>query len=441
MQSTLEPVQRRSLVGLKRHLLDRPYLRHNVLLLGATLLSGAFNFAFHPVLEHLLGVSAYGTVATLLNVLTILLIPTSIVVAIVVKYTSALSAAGQYDQLHDLVRRLTALLLPLGVGVALVFALISGPLAAFLHLSSSQALLILGLAFTISFASPINLGTVQGMQRFGWFATLTVMPSVLRLLLAATLVLFGLGLSGAVLGIVLSTLLPYLISFQPLRGLLAGPRTPSVSLRSLWSYSLRAGVALACMTLLFNLDTVLAKHFLAAQAAGFYAALSTLGKTSLFISGSVVAVMFPRVAALHTRGEPTVRVAVQSLLGVLALSMAAEVIFVAVPTLMVDVFDRTFAAVSGQLAWYGLGMLLLAQAQALIYYFLATGERTFVLILLVCCALMPALIALHHQTVAEIVQAVVAANGLLCLMLLGLFALRKEWRPGAQVPAPSGSDE
>lgn len=438
MQSTLEPAQRGSLVGLRRHLGARPYLRHNALLLGATLVSGAFNFAFHPALGRLLGVSAYGTVATLLNLLTILLIPTAIIVAIVVRYTSAFSAAGQYDQLHDLVRRLMALLLPLGVGMALVFALVSGPLAAFLHLRSAQALLILGLAFTISFASPINLGAVQGLQRFGWFATLTVMPSILRLLLAASLALLGLGVNGAVLGIVLSTVLPYLISFQPLRALLAGPRLPTVSLRSLWSYSVRTGIALACMTLLFNLDTVLAKHFLAAQQAGFYAALSTLGKTSLFISGSVVAVMFPRVAALHTRGEPTVRVAVQSLLGVLALSMAAEAIFIAVPTLMVDVFDRTFAAVAGQLAWYGLGMLLLAQAQALIYYFLATGERIFVLILLVCCALMPALIALHHQTVAEIVQAVVSANGLLFVLLLALFVLRKERRPGADVPLAAG---
>ncbi len=422
--------------GLVQKLLERPAIRYNALLLAANVAIGAANFLLHPVLKRLLGVSAYGTFASLLAVQTILLIPVGILVVLVARYASTYSAQQHLDRLNDLLRRLTWVFLPAGLIVALLLALASAPLSSFFQLQSSQVLLILALSFVVAFASQVNLGAVQGLQRFGWFAVLTAMPAVSRLLFGAVLVLLGLGVDGAVWGLTLAAVCQYAASFQPLRGVLGGRRAASEPFRSMIALSSTTTLALACLTLLFNLDTVLAKHYLDGRDAGLYAAVAVLGKTSLFVTGSVVTVMFPRVTALHARGERTARVALQSVAAVAVLAGIAELAFAAVPaTIMRLLFGSDTVAVSGQLAWYGLAMLFLALSQALSYYFVSIGSRRYALALYVCCPLMALLIVAHHQSVAEIVQAVVAANGLLCVTLIGFFLRAARLENRAHSPA------
>ena len=69
-------------------------------------------------------------------------------------------------------------------------------------------------------------------------------------------------------------------------------------------------------------------------------------------------------------------------------------------------------------------MLLLAIAQVLVLYFLAIGNRIFVLIILLACALQIGLIAWHHGDIAQLVQAVIVSNAALALALLTTFGLR-----------------
>src|SRR5579885_1683779 len=405
--------------GLVQKLLERPAIRYNALLLAANVAIGAANFLLHPVLKRLLGVSAYGTFASLLAVQTILLIPVGILVVLVARYASTYSAQQHLDRLNDLLRRLTWVFLPAGLIVALLLALASA-----------------ALSFVVAFASQVNLGAVQGLQRFGWFAVLSAMPAVSRLLFGAVLVLLGLGVDGAVWGLTLAAVCQYAASFQPLRGVLGGRRAASEPFRSMIALSSTTTLALACLTLLFNLDTVLAKHYLDGRDAGLYAAVAVLGKTSLFVTGSVVTVMFPRVTALHARGERPARVALQSVAAVAVLAGIAELAFAAVPaTIMRLLFGSDTVAVSGQLAWYGLAMLFLALSQALSYYFVSIGSRRYALALYVCCPLMALLIVAHHQSVAEIVQAVVAANGLLCVTLIGFFLRAARLENRAHSPA------
>jgi O-antigen/teichoic acid export membrane protein len=303
--------------------------------------------------------------------------------------------------------------------------------ALFFHLNSPQAVILLGLMFIVSLVTPLNQGTLQGLQRFGWFATITLLSSFLRLVLAIGFVLMGLGVNGAILGIVVGTLLACLISFQPLGKVLKGPRTPMGSLQSLWTYSILALAVTVGTVVLYSIDTVLAKHFLSARDAGLYAALATIGRTVLLISIGVTTVMFPRVVVLHERGEPHTRVVVQAMLGVLILSAAVEIVFYFVPSLMTKIlFGQAFVAVAGQLAPYGMAMLLLAVSWVIISYFLALGNRSVVLIIFLACALLTGLIIWHHAAIAQFVQAMIVTNAALLLALLIAFGLRA-WRTPA----------
>ncbi len=416
-------------IGILRNpyqwLLANRYLLNNMLLLGTNVLAGIFAYLLHPFLGHVLGIQQYGQVAALIALTTVLTTPTQIISTVAAKYASSLSASEDYAQLNDFIRRLTVIFLVTGVVTTAVFIMFSGYIAAFLNLDSSQGVIILGFIFLIEFVTPLNLGAIQGLERFGWYSTMTFLTAFLRLTFAVGFVLLGLGVNGVILGVVVSAILTYLLSFQPLVKVLKGPRLPTGSLRSLWSYSVLALVAAGGIVALSTIDTVLARHFLSDHEAGLYAALATIGKIVLFVTSSVSMVLFPKVVALQKNGESHVREAGQAILGVLLLSVAAEVPCLLVPALITKLmFGPAFAAIAVQLAPYGLAMLLLALGQVLMTYFLACGNRSFVIMILAACILQVGLIFWHHADIAQLVNAVITTNAALVLTLLAIFGLR-----------------
>jgi O-antigen/teichoic acid export membrane protein len=404
---------------LHSRLLANRYLRNNTLILGANIVAGFFAYILHPLLGHLMGVRAYGQVAALIALSLVLLTPTQLVATVAARYASSMAVRQSFAQLNDFVRRFTIILLPAGIGIAALFAGASSHIATFFHIGAQEGIVLLSLVFVVSCVTPLNLGAIQGLELFGWYAAITVLAVVLRVALPVVLVLVGLGINGAMLGIALGALLAYVVSFQPLKDILRGTREPMESVRTVWSFALLAAGAAAGMVALFSIDTVLARHYLGAHDAGLYAALATIGRTALFITTSLTVVMFPKVVALHERKEPHAYVAVQTLAGALALAGAVEAVFCIAPSMVAKLlFGQSFAALAETLPLYGLAMLFLAGAQVLVTYLLATANLIAVLSIFLACLLEAALIVWHHATIAQLAQAVVIADAALFIALL-----------------------
>ncbi len=421
-ETSLHPMM--TLRRLYEQFLTNRYLRHNMLLLITNVLAGAFSYLLHPFLGHVMSIQDYGQVATFISLTLVLSTPTQIIATVAAKYASSLSTVEQHAQLNDFIRRLTGILLVAGAVTTVAFVALSSSITFFFHLNSPQEMLFLSLIFLISFSAPLNQGVLQGVQFFGWYAALSLLTAFLRMILAVILVFIGLGVNGAIIGIVLSAILTYLTSFFPLRKFLQGPRTHVGSLRSLWFYSILTAVAATGIVALYSIDTVLAKHFLSGADAGLYAALATMGRTGLFVTNSVAIIMFPRVVALHERGESHTSVVVQALLGVLALSVVVEGAFFLAPSLLTRLlFGQTFMPIAGLLPLYGLAMLILAFAQVLAMYFLAISNRLFVGVIFLACALQVLLIVWYHATIFQVVKAVLISNVALTFGLLGVWLL------------------
>jgi O-antigen/teichoic acid export membrane protein len=409
---------------LHTQLLANRFLRQNTLLLGANIVAGICAYVLHPLLGHLMGVRAYGQVAALIALSLVLLTPTQLAATVAAKYASSMAVTGSIAHLNDFIRRFTIILLPVGAAIAAAFAAASGYVATFFHISSREGIVLLSLLFVVSCVAPLNLGAIQGLERFGSYAAITVLTAFLRLALPVVLVLVGLGTSGAMLGIALGALLAYGASFRPLRDILRGARAPMESLRHVWSFALLAAGAAAGMVALFSIDTVLARHYLGAHDAGLYAALATIGRTALFITSSLTVIMFPKVVALRERKERHAYVAVQAVVGALALSGAIEVVLSIFPSMVAKLlFGHAFAGLAGTLPLYGLAMVFLAVGQVLVAYLLALANRIAVLTIFAACALEAGIIGLRHASISQLVQAVVIADAAL-LVALAIVAVR-----------------
>lgn len=434
--SLIDPLRQLTLL---RRLILSANVKHNALVLAANILAGLFGYLLHAVLGRLMGLGAYGAVASLIALSSILLIPTQVITAVVARHASNLGASNA-SQLNSLIRRLTLILLPVGIIVTVLFLGSSALISQFFHLGTVHGVLLMSLTFIVAFVAPINMGVVQGLQRFSWYAVLVVTPVLLRFVLAGILVAIGFGVDGAVMGIVLSAFLAYFISFKPLAPLLRGPREHSGALRSLWGYAATSTIAIGCINLLYNLDILLAKHFLDVKHAGLYAGLATVGKIVLVVSNSVVMVMFPKFAALHSQGKRLTPALAEALFGVGILSLLVELVFCVAPALILRLsIGSSFTAEAGQLSWYGLAMLLFALAQVFVYYFLAIGNRIFTVAVLLCCIAQCILFSVRHQSVEQLVQAVIVAKVALILALVALFFL-SQYRQRVECMALKGSN-
>src|SRR5207248_3918326 len=121
-----------------------------------------------------------------------------------------------------------------------------------------------------------------------------------------------------------------------IRDLFRFDRDP-VRMRAMASFGLTAAAGTLGVILLYNLDVVLAKHYLDPHTAGIYGGMNKIEVILYYATLSVSQVLFPRVVeAIATKRHPA-RLLLLSGGLMSALGLAAIVVFGAAPGLVVGV--------------------------------------------------------------------------------------------------------
>lgn len=409
--------------AMRQRLMGSSLLRHNLILFASNMAASAFTFLYHPIVGHLLGTERYGTIVSFGAFTLVLSLPTQVIPNLYNKFTADLVAHDHVDQVHYLLRRSTRYAIFSGVVCALLFAALSPVIIDVFKAPLSYAL-ISSLGFIFGFSLPINQGAIQGRQQFAWFSLLNFLSAALRAILTTAALMVGLGINGPLLATLIGGVIVYALTFVPLRDVYQAPISRLPSIKPLFNYSLGAVLALSGGVLLVNLDTALAAPFLSRQDAGYYDALATMGRVVLFVGGSFLWAMFPKVAEAQQQGRPHRALLAWTMLGVTSLSVVAVVIFRFFPGIITVILHEP-AAVASQLFWYGVAMMFLASSNVLIGYFLALGRMAFVPWLLACCALQAVLLSLRHGSIAQMVTVMVTVMAALLAGLVVVYIVQE----------------
>jgi hypothetical protein len=242
-------------------------------------LSGAGNMVFILAAAHGLGSRGFAELATFLALYLLLLVPTS---------SLAAGAAATPETRNTATWALRA---AVPAGVAIVAA--AGPLGAALNLSWGVVAL-LGAAVPSSAFLAIVRGRLYGAKRPAAAVATMVSEPVVRLGLGLVL-LQAFGAVGGAAGVVLGGYVALAIGVVVSRrgGLSAHPALAAPSGRRT-AIAAATATTFTALTLLQNLDLVLANRILGA-AAGSFAAVSTLGGISAFATATVPLVLLPRM--------------------------------------------------------------------------------------------------------------------------------------------------
>lgn len=337
---------------------------------AALIAANALAYGFTVLAARLLDPEGYGELAALLGVLLIAVVP-----ATGLQTAGALALARGRSgvtpgQLHGAG-------LVLAVAVAALTVAATPLVGALLHLPDPAVALWLAALLVPHTTLGADQGILQGAQRFGRLAAITVAFTVARIAGAvAGLVAFGSvggALAGMTAGAAVGALLAWLGCGSPWPGPGWRGRDGRAALGEILGSTLAAAAALLGFVLLTGLDVILARHWLAPAAAGEYAVGAIIAKVVFWLPQGVGVVVLPRLAdPTDRRRAIPIAVAVVGGLGALLTVATAVAGERAVPL----VGGSGYGAATGGAAWLFAAVgTLLAVAQLLLYSGIATADR------------------------------------------------------------------
>jgi len=213
-----------------------------------------------------------------------------------------------------------------------------------------------------------------------------------------------------------------------------------VRLRVMAGFSLTASAGIIGILVLYNLDVILAKHYLSDHDAGIYGGLNKIGTILYFLTLSVSQVLFPRVVEAVAKEQNPGRILLASAGILTALGACALLVFGAVPGVVVGVlFGPSFSDAVPLVFAVGVIGLALALDNLLVQFFMAVHDRVFVPILALGVFAEAGLIVLFHARVGQVVvDVLVALVGLLLLLGARCYVLLPKLRAESVVePEPA----
>jgi O-antigen/teichoic acid export membrane protein len=290
-------------------------LSGSFVLLSASGLATAINFAYNIAVARFLGPTAFGhatAVYTLLILISAVTLSFQIVSAkVVAQQTSLEGKSAVYRGFHKSAWAC-------GIAVAMLLLLFQKAIADYLKLPTP--FLVVLLAIGVAFYVPLGTrrGYIQGAYGFQRLGTNLVLEGLVRLGGSLLAIALGFGVPGVIAANAAAVAVAYLAAAPKLA---AGPPR-ELHIPDAFREALQAIIFFAGQVLINNCDIVLVKHFFPSTVAGLYAAIALVGRVIFAFSSAVVNSMFPLVAGTRHEERKGHRILLTSLLLVLGIGSA-----------------------------------------------------------------------------------------------------------------------
>jgi len=394
---------------------DRHLLKDNITLLSTTMVLHILGFLFHFYSSRKLGPVDYGVFGGLLSLVYLITVPFNTIQTSISNFVARFSVKKEEGKIHYLVKASLKKLTIYGILGVFGFFVFIPFLANFLHVGK-MPLFVLSFFILFALLLPVIRGVLQGTQQFKHLGFNLMLEGIVKLVGGILLVSWGWGVGGAVGAFVLAYAIPLAFGFFPLKNIFKEPKQ-SFETKEVYKYSFPVILMLLSLTAFYSLDVILVKHFIDSVQAGYYAALSLLGKTIFFASFSIVQVMFPKVVSLHAEKKPTKHVFYKSFLLVLLICASAVALFSIFPSFFVKLFfGNAYMMITNYLVPFSLFISSLSLVAVLSFYQVSLSKKKFIFLLFFFNILEIVLLSIFHSSLLQVIY-------ILLYLLLSLCAL------------------
>ncbi len=281
-----------------------PLISGSIIILAGSLLGNFFNFLFNIFMSKNLSPAEYGTLVSLVSLMTLATLPAGSIVPTVVKFAATYFAKNEFNLLRGLFYKIFKPSVIFALLALVIFTVFTRVIADFFKIKDTYLIYLVGIAVSFGFISVVNVSLLQAKLAFKFISITNLIGAVLKLSIGVLFVFLGFSVSGAMWAIILSFGVPYLLSFFQLKFIFEKHViVPTIRFRELFSYGIPASLAQFFLTSFVSTDILLIKHFYDPKHAGLYAGLSLVGRVIFFLSAPIGTVMFPLVVQKFTRKE------------------------------------------------------------------------------------------------------------------------------------------
>lgn len=401
------------MTGKIRTILSDSLVRSSGLMFAAFMVSNVFSYLFQVVMGRMLGPAQYGFLNALLAVMVVLSIPVATLLMVVSRKAAGYKAKEDYNGVHGLYLQVNKTVLLAGGAGLVLFALGSGLISGYLRSASVLPVLLTGAAAFAALAVPVNTAFLQGMQDYKWFGVSTGLAGPAKFFFSAALVSLGLGVNGAMFGLVLTSGFMWVLTYLPLKKFLLQGSSPHGSGHLPFAQVMPVFLANLAFTIMTQADIVLVNRYFQPQQAGVYASAAVLGRAVMYIPAAIVLAMFPMVSEKKALNKSSGHLLAKSLLATCCLSGTGVILFYFFPEwTMRTFFGSSYAEASGLLKYFGLAMLPMAFLLVLMNYLVAKEKTLFAYIMIAGAVLEIGAMSLYHGAPMDILKIMGVAGSL-----------------------------
>lgn len=400
--------------------------RASGLMFVSTIAGGMLGYVFQVLMGRLLSIADYGLFATLMALLSVIVIPFNSLNMVVTRKASSYRAKNQPERLAAIFWWVNKRVLWVAVILIACFSPFAPFMRDYFNLGSLIPVMIF-LAMTVAvFFVPVNIALLQAQQNFHWLAINAVSGQGFRVIFCVILVLAGFGLNGALMGIVLALVASWLMTFYPLRHAVALPVGAG---RAGGHLTFRGAVPVLIANLAFavmtQLDMLLVNYHFNPEQAGLYAAASILGKAVMYLPGAIVMALFPMVAENDSREQSSAHLFYNAMALTVGLSGAGALFyFFFADTVMPLLYGQKYQSAAELLRYYGFAMFPMTLVMVAEYFLIAKGRVIFAYIMILAVPFVLLAVQARHGRLMDIVYILGACGWGLALVGFGVISLQ-----------------
>ena len=332
------------------------------------------NFIFQFSMARMLGPIEFGVFAVLMSMLYFMAIPSDSIQTVISRYTSKFNVNKENGKIKYLIGRS----LKKGLFFALLVYILLIPFFYFFSyfLSISFPLVLLtGLLLFTFFLIPTTRGVLQGQKKFNSLGFNMILDSGIKVLISIYLVFIGWKVYGAVISILIGSIIALTLSFIPLRKTLS-EKSERVNFSGIYGYSSPIIFSILAILLMQSLDVILAKRFFSPEIAGQYAVANLIGKMIFFGTLAISKSMFPLSSEKFDDGKNTNKLFYRSLIMVVILCIGALAILFLFPELLIKIlFGEQYIAISNIIFNIGLAFSFISLSNLVVLYCISINRK------------------------------------------------------------------
>jgi O-antigen/teichoic acid export membrane protein len=345
------------------------YLRNELIISSVILLilsniANILNFVFQFGMARFLDAPDFGVLCFLGNLFFLFAIPGLAIQTAISKRTTYLASKGEYGRIKGLfnsstqkIFKISLFLIALFLATSLIFHQKVGISMGVLALSS--------LLIFISLAYPIMTGIIQGLKKFQFLGWNNLLNFSVKLIIGFALVIAGLKIYGAIIGIILGMFVGWVVSMWVINSF----KGEKEDIKFYSREELVPFVSLLIITLMYSVDILIAKFVFPAEIMGNYSKISLLGKMILFACMTIAMVMFPISLERHISKRNNSGIIRKSLALIITLIIAGVGLFYFFPEFIVRIlFGNSYIGFSSVLFPIGVAFSFISLLNLFVLY-------------------------------------------------------------------------